>query len=145
MFFIKTNKFHFMFTLLRFFGIWFWNILNLFLIYSSQCAPTGIGFLCDSGLLIVSRRSRAHLYGVERSEEDSRLYGVGHSEYDIRLYAPWHINNQFYCESMIRMFTGKTLISKVQKMYHKTLHLFIIIIYLYFISCWQFTTVTIKR
>ena len=34
--FIKTSKFHFMFTLLRFFGIWFWNVLNLFLIYSGQ-------------------------------------------------------------------------------------------------------------
>ena len=36
LFFIKTRKLHFMFTLLRFFGIWFWNVLNLFLIYSGQ-------------------------------------------------------------------------------------------------------------
>ena len=34
--FIKTSKFHCMFTLLRFFGIWFWNVFNLFLIYSGQ-------------------------------------------------------------------------------------------------------------
>ena len=34
--FIKTNKFYFMFTLFRFFAIWFWNVLNLFLICSGQ-------------------------------------------------------------------------------------------------------------
>ena len=32
----KTSKFYFMFTLLRFFGISFWIVLNLFLIYSGQ-------------------------------------------------------------------------------------------------------------
>ena len=62
LFFIKTNTFHFMLTLLRFFGIWFWNVLNLFSIYSGQCAPIGVGFR------IVSIRRRAHLYGVEHSE-----------------------------------------------------------------------------
>ena len=36
LFFIKTRKLHFMFTLLRVLGIWFWNVLNLFLIYSGH-------------------------------------------------------------------------------------------------------------
>ena len=40
----------------------------------------------------------------------------------MRLYGLGHINKQFYYASMIRMFSGKTLISKVQKIYLKTLH-----------------------
>ena len=45
----------------------------------------------------------------------STAFGVGQP-------ALGHINNQFYYASMNRMFAEKTLISKVQKMYHKTLH-----------------------
>ena len=33
-----------------------------------ESAPTGVGFLYDAGLRMVSIRSSAHLYGVEHSE-----------------------------------------------------------------------------
>ena len=45
----------------------------------------------------------------------SRSFGIGHPAIRVG-----HIN-QFYYASMIRMFAGKALISKVQEIYHKTL------------------------
>ena len=61
------------------------NYLNLDL-----SAPTGGGFLYETGLRILFIRSRAHLYEVEHSEQDTRLYEVGHSAIRSRAFRVEH-------------------------------------------------------
>ena len=61
-----------------------------FLIYSGQCAPTEVGFLCEAGLRVVSIRSRAHLYRVELPAIRSRAFGVGYPAIRSRAFGVGH-------------------------------------------------------
>ena len=56
------------------------DVLLYGFIQNTEYAPTGVRFLYETGLCIVPIRSRAHLHGIEHSEQDIRLYGVRYLE-----------------------------------------------------------------
>ena len=59
--------------------------------YMYDGGPTGVGFLYEAGLRIVSVRSRAHLYGVGHPAIQSRVFGVGHTAIRSRAFGVGHL------------------------------------------------------